>query len=1257
MPSALKYIGCSHRANNYDMKHLILSPYELLAQCTVRLSIAGKQGYGTGFFVAPGLILTCAHVVHDARQNHIDVAVNQWNQQYQAQVIASPERHDLALLRTDLTEHPCVYLGRDALPFDQLYTYGYSDDHSDGDPATFNLEGWSGSAQEQLKFKLGQVRPGMSGSPILNLRTGRVCGIINLSRDRSSDLGGRGIPTTVILKMFVELEAQQQFFHQQDQLWLDIFDRRRFSQEVLQPTWEAHERDNTPRRGRADWYEIPHVDHVYGRGREYETLQQWIVQNACRMISITGSGGIGKTVLVAKATEDIKEHFSFVFWRTLQNAPLLETILEKCILFLSAQRITDLPKDIDGQISLLIQFLQEQSCLLVLDNVETILQSGDSAGKFREGYEGYAQLLQRIGMSQHQSCLLLTGREKPQEVRRLEDKEGPVRSLQLFGLQQVSVKELLKDKDLYGSEEDWERLIRFYSGNPLALKIVVESIHDIFSGNIARFLESAEMVFGDLQKLLQQQFQRLSKQEQACMYWLAIEREPISVDSLGQKLALNVSKGQLFDTLGSLLRRSLVERDLTGHFSLQPMVLEYVTDRLVAKVVDEMSKERIGLLGQHALIEAQAKDYIRSSQTRLILSPIIERLRQQFSQEECEKKVQRMLAKLHQNRSAGYVYAAGNLMNFLVHLNCDLRGYDFSQLTVRNADLRNVMLPDVNFLRADLSATVFAELFGGIYSVALSAHTHLLAAGMASGDILVWEAESGLPLLTCQGHTDSVKAVAFNPDGTLLASAAEDESVRIWEARTGVTLHVLRGPTRKVQSVAFSPDGKMLASGGSNETIELWDVDSGACLRILPSHGHTHGVRSVAYSPDGKLLASSSDDKSVLIWEVSTGRMLQALRGHKGRVWAVAFAPAGNIIASGSEDMSVRVWDISTGACLRILQGHSADVKSVAFGRDGMVLASGSEDMAIRLWEANTGYCLRVMKEHTDGIWSVAFSDDGKVIGSGSDDQSIRLWDVSTGHCLKVLQGRTNSVRALTFSPDGSVLASGGDDQFVRLWHVPTGQPLKTLRGHNKQINMISFNSDGSMLASSSGDMNARLWQVQSGQCLKVLQGRLHTDWFIATTTRGNIIAQTQDDPDRPLWKVHIDLENRPPKKRLVGPNMGLTAYAYSADGRLLASSYLDMSVRLWDAYTGVSFHTLRGHNHWVWAIAFSQDGSILASGDEGGVIKLWDTQTGACLLTLLSERQYERMNITEAKGITDMQISTLKLLGAITDKRPIATV
>jgi hypothetical protein len=130
--------------------------YELLRLCTVRVLITGKKGNGTGFFVAPRLILTCAHVLKVAQSDAPQIEVSWRGGIYPGQITKLLQDEDLALLQVNLSDHPCVYLHEEAIPFDDLYSFGYPDDHSNGDPATFSLEGRGVSKESNSNSRLAR---------------------------------------------------------------------------------------------------------------------------------------------------------------------------------------------------------------------------------------------------------------------------------------------------------------------------------------------------------------------------------------------------------------------------------------------------------------------------------------------------------------------------------------------------------------------------------------------------------------------------------------------------------------------------------------------------------------------------------------------------------------------------------------------------------------------------------------------------------------------------------------------------------------------------------------------------------------------------------------------------------------------------------------------------------------------------------------------------------------------------------------------
>ncbi len=319
--------------------------------------------------------------------------------------------------------------------------------------------------------------------------------------------------------------------------------------------------------------------------------------------------------------------------------------------------------------------------------------------------DGYGRVLQAVGERQHQSCLVLTSREAPPELAMV---GGGVRALELHGLGAAEAQTLLADKQLNGHAQAWVDLVDRYGGNSLALKIVGETIRQVFDRNVAVFLGDAiaryGTVFGGIRRLLDLQAERLSPLEQDILTRLAVEREPISLAELARDMEPRIGGGAVVDTVEALRRRSLVERGERGStFTLQSMVLEYVTDRLVETVADEIGRSQPVVLVEQPLIKAQAKDYVRQMQERLIGAPILQRLNRHIGAA-IEQQLLALLDGWRDRPSAEQGYGPGNVVNLLRLLRGDLRAIDLSRLTLRQVYLQGVEAQDTSLASAASSA-------------------------------------------------------------------------------------------------------------------------------------------------------------------------------------------------------------------------------------------------------------------------------------------------------------------------------------------------------------------------------------------------------------------------------------------------------------------------------------------------------------------------------------------------------------------------
>jgi WD40 repeat protein/class 3 adenylate cyclase/DNA-binding XRE family transcriptional regulator len=1024
-------------------------------------------------------------------------------------------------------------------------------------------------------------------------------------------------------------------------------------------------------RSLIDWGEAIDVPALYGRDAELATLATWALADRCRLIALLGLGGIGKTSLALAFARQATQQFDVVIFRSLRNAPPIGELLDGLIHTISAQQTVPPERDAD-KITQLITLLRARRCLLILDNAETIMQEAAQAGLFRAGYTDYGMLLTRLGETQHQSCLLLTSREKPSELGRLEGRSSPVRTLALRGLDQSACLAVLSDRELSGAEADWATLAQMYGGNPLALKLVSEPIREIFGGDIAAFLLQGDAFFNGVGRLLDAQFTRSTPLEQALLLWLAIARDLAPLDALLADLAGTAGQREALQGLESLRRRYLVERaEGRPAFTLQPVVLEYLTARLVEAAAAELIDGRFELLCSHALLQARAREYVRQSQARLLVAPILARLRQQYRTDEAAALLLlERVAELRALPPQQQRYGGGNLANLLAQLRGELREVDLSGLALWQPFFAGVQMQGADLRGARLDGAVFSELMDPVFDVAVSPDGQYLAAATSQGELRIWRAADLVQVATCAGHTAQVWAIAFHPGplsgpslrlplslskgrdssgegGAVLASGSFDGTVRLWAVPEGTGLGALVGHQGYVWDVAWRPDGAALASAGEDGTVRLWDVAAAAQLAALASKdaGATYAV---AWHPEGIVLASGHADGSIRVWAAADPpgpaqprvehaeryRSLTAvhhspaqpqersvLRGHSGPIWALAWSPDGATLASCGADATIRLW----GEQLQeraVLRGHTRLILGLSWHPNGWLLASAGADHSVRLWDSANARAHAVLDGHSNSVAGVAFSPDGAALASSGEDQTVRVWELPDGQPRATLVGYSQWTFAVAWSTDGW-LVSAGNDRVVQIWEIiaadnagSLGARLRaSLAGHTSSTFCLAFSPDGRQLASCALDGTVRLWDLEAGRAVLELHGHGGFVATVAWSADGKMLASAGDDRAINIW----DASSGARLRTLEGHADTIWSLAWHprAGPAWLASAGGDHAIIIWDAASGARLRTLTGHTSFVRCVSWHPGGRLLASCSADGSVRLWDAASGAALATL----------------------------------------
>ncbi|KPC79563.1 TIR domain-containing protein [Streptomyces sp. NRRL S-4] len=943
-------------------------------------------------------------------------------------------------------------------------------------------------------------------------------------------------------------------------------------------------------------YHAP-LDDFVDRTREVSRLLTY-VESGCRVCTVHGLGGVGKSALAFRLAHAEAKAPRRTIWVSLTNAPSVDELLNG-LLSLFPDRDTRSNRTPTEQ---LITCLTNEACFVVLDNLEVLLDSERFSNEFRPAYEDYGTLLSCLASDPHRSTVLITSRENPSFLR---ERSTTVRTLHLQGLPKVPARTLLARRGLRGDVRLRGDLVSKYDGNPLAIQLASDLILDIHDGSIARFIESGEFVFGELEGLFHQHFERLTSEERMVLFRLAAARRPLTVREISADS--RAGSGTAGTSLQRLRRRSLIQES-EGCFYLQYMIQEFVTARLNLDCVQEVLTGRPDVLCRFALVDAGAPEHVREAQRRFLSGPMMNMLQDRLGS--ATQVAPRLLALLDASRIGSDAYGtflAANALSVHHAWTSDLSGLDLSRLVLRRLDLSELRLSHADARQTEFAGCRFPGIYHYVFALEFSPEGTVAAIGQSGGSVILVNVPDGTRLRTLPWQADWIRAVAYSPDGSRLACADERGRLRVWDLATNLPTD-FAGHDRQTRSVVFSADGRTLFSAGEDRRILAWSVVPRETEPQVLCRMDAE-IWSLHSAPTAPLLAAACDEACLRVWDTSTGEEVLLAGGERVAGRCVKFSTDGRHVFVGCDDGVIRVWSMESRSLVAELPGHTSSVWALAVTRtpSGDVLITGSHDETIRVWsiaDPSAARCERVISSLNGPVWPVAADSDGHYFATVGRNSTIRFWDVANAECLEILSGSSGTLLGVASSPDGRLIASGGHDQIVRVWNPDTGECLGELRGHTAGVRALAFHPEGELLATAGEDWDVRLWDLTTNQLSAVLTGSRNWLWTVVFEPNGHSVAAAGADAIIRIW----DVQGRGGVQTLVGHEARVRAVQYTSDGRRMVSVGEDGQTRLWEIAAGES--ELLGIVECHVTSVCVLDDRMCVTGGSDGILRVWDLES-----------------------------------------------
>ncbi len=540
-----------------------------------------------------------------------------------------------------------------------------------------------------------------------------------------------------------------------------------------------------------------------------------------------------------------------------------------------------------------------------------------------------------------------------------------------------------------------------------------------------------------------------------------------------------------------------------------------------------------------------------------------------------------------------------------------------------------------------------------------AADGHLVAAGIVEKRLKIWDVTTKQTERDLAPTAQDYSLIKFSRDGRLLA-LSEGYTIKLWDLVAGRELPTLNVPNLGVFTqtggvfAGFSDDGKKVATGGFGTQTLLWETETGK--QILPMTGRSNMAYAVAFSADGTQLSAGGRTR----WDLRTGRGLRVTPTPSDKLFGIP-APGGKVIAMfAPNNNTITILETTSGRQLQTLTRSmtGGGVERVTFSPDGHLLAAryiedqesqgpgtigGLPSSQVRIFDVTSGREVRTLTLPTAPN-EVGFTSDGRELLTVTGQGEVVLWDIASGNRLRSFAAAAPAANPGSFPNPGS-LPSLGSLPKMKPGSMPTMPNLPSMADMSAMITNVL----GTMTAGTMGKTVTSAAFSPDGRTLATggVESKSNFDMATLMSDAGQKRSKNQKPPDPQDFLKDIkvetigqvllfDVATGREVGAIRGHGKGVTNVAFSRDGKLLATSSTDNTIKIWDLASRRELRTLVGHTANVESMDFSPDGRLLASAGEDGSTFLWDANAGEHLLTLVSLDDGGEWLVVTPEGLFD---------------------